>query len=128
MAAAEAGGDELRAMEMALGINEHAGRTFAAQTGKPAAGGGFRRYRTPDARHPIPAGYIVCVGRGEGSDSPRTFSIVARAAAPVSSSVNWTPMLCLQLPCIPSGVQRGAVANVERQYAARFGFCHPLPE
>ncbi len=48
--------------------------------------------------------HIVCVGREEASDSPSSFSIVARAAAPVSSCVNSTPMPWVLLPCTPSGV------------------------
>src|SRR6185436_13443319 len=48
--------------------------------------------------------YSVCVGRDDASVSPRIFSIAARAAAPVSSWVNWTPMPCVRLPCTPSGV------------------------
>jgi hypothetical protein len=46
----------------------------------------------------------VCVGRDAASVSPSSFSMVARAAAPVSSWVNWTPIPCVRFPCTPSGV------------------------
>ena len=46
--------------------------------------------------------------------------MVARAAAPVSSCVNCTPMPCVRLPCTPSGVSHTTLPCT----ASRFGIVH----
>src|SRR6185437_5300187 len=76
-------------IEVAVRIDVH--RT-AVRTRRPAFG------RSPARSH------MVWVERVDARCSPRMRSIVVFAAAPVSSSVNCTPIPCVRLPCPPSGV------------------------
>jgi hypothetical protein len=93
-------GREVGEIQMAMGIDVHRDLVSRHRLGgSPTA----EAARAPVATVVASENYIVCVGRMEPSDSPRICSIVARAVAPVSSWVNWTPMPCVRLPWTPSG-------------------------
>jgi len=47
--------------------------------------------------------YMVCVARSDESAPARCVSILLRVA-PLSSSLNWTPIPAVLLPCEPTGV------------------------
>src|SRR5512132_3158954 len=85
-------GDAQRVRDLVVAHRVEHARQFVAELGKV------------EVAMRVDEHYIVCVDRVEPRCSPRIRSIVALAAAPVSSSVNWTPMPCVRLPCPPSGV------------------------